>query len=184
MEELYSFIKNIISYVQKDHEFPIIYKGNFNHELAKYLANSTKELTIANDIEPSLQRKIYHASLELLQNIYKHGSRDDDINKEECNGIFAFLHNDNKYVIITGNKVNEQQMNDLTNQIDQLNTMDAQELKSLYKQQMREGELSEKGGAGLGFIDIIRKTGSKLQYSFIQSDDNLYYFINQLEVGV
>ena len=29
----------------------------------------------------------------------------------------------------------------------------------LYKKQIKEGRLSDKGGAGLGFIDIKRKTG-------------------------
>jgi hypothetical protein len=34
---------------------------------------------------------------------------------------------------------------------------------------MREGSLSEKGGAGLGLIDIARKTGEKLEYSLCRA---------------
>jgi len=37
--------------------------------------------------------------------------------------------------------------------------------------------LSEKGGAGLGFIDIARKTGQKLVYSFLKIDEEKSFFV-------
>jgi hypothetical protein len=42
---------------------------------------------------------------------------------------------------------------------------------------MREGRLSEKGGAGLGFIDIARKTGRKLDFHFLSIDEENSFFI-------
>ncbi|MFN8208872.1 MAG: DUF6272 family protein [Bacteroidales bacterium] len=42
---------------------------------------------------------------------------------------------------------------------------------------MKEGRLSEKGGAGLGFIDIARKTGRKLSYEFLRMDEKTSFFL-------
>ena len=39
------------------------------------------------------------------------------------------------------------------------------------------GELSSKGGAGLGLIDIAKKTGNKFEYHFLPIDDNFSFFI-------
>ena len=55
--------------------------------------------------------------------------------------------------------------------------MTKRQLTKLYKQQIREGRLSPKGGAGLGFIDIARKTGQKLIYSFLRVDDENSFFV-------
>lgn len=57
------------------------------------------------------------------------------------------------------------------------------ELKEMYKKQIKEGKLSEKGGAGLGLIDIARKTGETLNYQFLQLDDENYFFILKVEIN-
>ena len=42
---------------------------------------------------------------------------------------------------------------------------------------MREGRLSDRGGAGLGFIDIAKKTGEKLIYSFLKINEKRSFFV-------
>ena len=61
--------------------------------------------------------------------------------------------------------------------LEKINSLDRDGLKQLYKQQIKEGRLSTKGGAGLGFIDIAKKTGNPLHYSFISIDDEFSFFI-------
>ena len=55
--------------------------------------------------------------------------------------------------------------------------MDKEALNELYKKQIKEGHLHEKGGAGLGFIDIKRKTGNNLTYDFMEIDEGYSFFI-------
>jgi len=38
----------------------------------------------------------------------------------------------------------------------EINQMDADELKIFYKKKLRDSRLSEKGGAGLGFMDMVK----------------------------
>jgi hypothetical protein len=52
----------------------------------------------------------------------------------------------------------------------------------MYKRQLKEGMLSNRGGAGLGLIDIARKTGNILNYFFLPVDDEHEYFIFKVEV--
>jgi len=61
--------------------------------------------------------------------------------------------------------------------LEEINSLDKEGLKQLYKKQMREGRLSDKGGAGLGFIDIARKTGNKLEYHFLPIDETSSFFL-------
>jgi hypothetical protein len=61
--------------------------------------------------------------------------------------------------------------------LETINKMDKDELKDLYKRQMKEGRLSDKGGAGLGFIDIKRKTGKELEYHFLPISNDTSFFL-------
>ena len=58
-----------------------------------------------------------------------------------------------------------------------INKSNKKSLKELYKEQIKKGRLSDKGGAGLGFIDIARKTGQQLMYSFLDINEKKTYFV-------
>ena len=46
----------------------------------------------------------------------------------------------------------------------------------MYKFILNHQRLSEKGGGGLGLVDIARKTGNKLVYTFEKYNDTYYFF--------
>ena len=50
------------------------------------------------------------------------------------------------------------------------------ELKDMYKFILNHQKLSAKGGGGLGLVDIARKTGNKLEYTFQHYQDDYYFF--------
>ena len=60
--------------------------------------------------------------------------------------------------------------------IDNINLLNQDELKQFHKQKMRETAISDKGAAGLGFIDIARKTRNPLEYHFERIDKNNSFF--------
>jgi len=72
--------------------------------------------------------------------------------------------------------VNQETMQLLTERLEDLNAMEPEELKAAYKQTLREGSFSEKGGAGLGLIEIARKSSEKLKYSFDKMGDDMFFF--------
>ena len=61
--------------------------------------------------------------------------------------------------------------------LEKLNILDTDSLDDLYIKQMWEGTVSPKGGAGPGFIDIRRKTGNPLDFSFVKIDEETTFFI-------
>jgi len=46
----------------------------------------------------------------------------------------------------------------------------------MYKFILNHQKLSAKGGGGLGLVDITRKTGNKLEYTFQHYQDDYYFF--------
>jgi hypothetical protein len=70
----------------------------------------------------------------------------------------------------------------LRNWLDQINAVSKDELRELYKKILNNEQFSEKGGGGLGFIDIARKSGQKLNYSFKAVNDNVSFFSFQINI--
>ena len=61
--------------------------------------------------------------------------------------------------------------------------MSKEELKEYYKAVLNNGEMSLKGGGGLGMIDIARKTGEKLNFSFSPVDDTYSFFSLNIKIS-
>lgn len=86
-------------------------------------------------------------------------------------------HGADCYNIITGNVIKNEKVESLRNSLEHVNSLDKEGLSTLFKQQIKEGRISEKGGAGLGFIDIAKKTGNKIEYQFKELNSEVSFFI-------
>lgn len=173
LEFVYEFYKSM-----KAHEITLVYEGEITHQITKAFTSLTESNMAKEDESGSVQRKVFHVMVECLQNISKHA---EDFGSENYlfsgRGIFLVSKGDNEYSVTTGNAVDNDRIEELSNMLETINIKDKDELKELYKKQMKEGRLSDKGGAGLGFIDIKRKTGKELEYHFLPINDDTSFFL-------
>ena len=172
LEFVYEFYKSM-----KEHEISLVYEGEITHQITKAFTSLT-ESNMAKDEENNMvQKKVFHVMVECLQNISKHA---DDFGAADYlfsgRGIFLVAKGKNDYTVTTGNAVENAKIPFLKTLLEQVNRLDKDELTELYKKQIKEGRLSDKGGAGLGMIDIARKSGHKLDYNFHKISDKYSFF--------
>lgn len=168
------FINNIIKDEMIVNGFPLIYKGKLSHDILKTFTAMAEQKVMLGCENTAVRKRLFHVMVELLQNITKHS---DDFEEDGVgNGIFVIGEKKEAYYVITGNIINEDNIPKLKAHIEKINTLSKEELNELHKTQMRDGELSDKGTAGLGLIDMVRKTQEKLIYQFerINSDKQFY----------
>jgi len=129
---------------------------------------------------PKTRKKVYNVLVEGLQNLYHHiDEMPDALNNtfERRFGVLVVSRVEpNVYKITTGNFVNSDKIKLLKEKIDKINSLSPDELKDMYKFILNHQKLSAKGGGGLGLVDIARKTGNKLEYSFENYSNDLYFF--------
>lgn len=172
-----SFIKSVLSLHDEmaSNGFSLVYEGEFSHEVMKmFTSMAEKDMDKSNE-ERAVKRKVFHVMVECLQNMTKHSDEYDEKDRIG-NGLFIVGKKDGVWNVITANKILADRIDDLRASIDYINSLDKDDLNALYKKQIREGKLSDKGGAGLGLIDIARKTGRKLDYQFLPLDDKENFF--------
>jgi hypothetical protein len=173
LEFVYDFYKTM-----KAHEITLVYEGEITHQITKAFTSLTESNMMKELESNAVQKKVFHVMVECLQNISKHA---DEFAANDFvyagRGIFLVSKGEGDYSVTTGNVIDNSKINELQSLLDTINSLDKEGLNQLYKTQIKEGRLSEKGGAGLGFIDIARKTGKKLIYHFLPVSETTSFFL-------
>jgi hypothetical protein len=155
------------------------FKGSISSELISNVLEVVESRLDEYDESSKIRKKVYNVLVESLQNLYHHIEvLPADMRKEYGDkfGILVVSRQDEKYKISTGNFIAQDKVDVLRNKIDKINSMSRDELKDMYKFILNHQRLSEKGGGGLGLVDIARKTGNQLNYTFERYNDQYYFF--------
>ncbi|MTI31104.1 SiaB family protein kinase [Xanthovirga aplysinae] len=170
-----------------DDEVLISYTGGVSDELLENLLYLTEKKL--NQIEASLKvkKKVFNILVEVFQNIYHHQFYNEERLKNALgnNKVHLLIKRTEKgYLIIAGNLVDRSSVDAIRSRIDTVNRMNREEIKKAYREQLGSGYLSKRGGAGLGMIDIVRKAGQKIEYSFKESTNDFSFFSFKVNVSI
>ncbi len=176
MQFVYEFHKEMC-----DQDLMLVYEGEINQDIANTVLAMTKKNMESENEENTVKKKVFNIMVECLQNIAKH-SDENAFNDSTSSAIFMLGRVDNEYVITTGNPMQAKEIENLKEKLDKVNSLDKDGLKALYKEIRLNGSLSEKGGAGLGFVDIARKSGKELIYDFQVEENDLAFFSFQVRI--
>jgi hypothetical protein len=164
----------------KEGDVLLAYKGSITAELINNVLDALESKLLDFNEHSKTRKKVYNVLVESLQNLYHHI---EDIPSDYTDqldpkfGVLLVTKEGNDYKISTGNFVTVDKINPLKSKIEKINALSPNELKGLYKDILVNENISEKGGGGLGLVDIARKTGNILEYEFKNFDNEYYFFI-------
>lgn len=154
------------------------YRGPFMEKYTNAILDISEQ---TRDHQPHISRKLSFMLVECFQNVLKHS---ESFSKEEISGsddgMFTFKHTPDSFVINSINVLRNEEVPRLIGLIDKVNELDEKELKNYYLEHLENNQLSEKGGAGLGLIELARKSGQKIKYRFEEIDDQFSQFHQQI----
>lgn len=163
--------RELRSILLKD-QLSLLYKSVFTDDFTDLLIELEETNLIQKEGMKKSRRKVSFLMAESFQNIVRHGLK----GLEGMEDYFHLRHHDGSFYINSGNLIQQSLIPDLTEKLKLVNSLDKDELKQLHIDVLRSGELSEKGGAGIGLVEMARKTGNKLRYDFRDFSDKLSIF--------
>jgi hypothetical protein len=180
-------IKNSIGFrlfeeMQRDN-LNYIYRGLFTQSITDSILSLTETNLDKAGEDQKIKKRVFTIMVEGLQNITRHQEVTGNDTIEDKNGIFIIQNKHEKYYITTGNPILKKNISTLTDQITKINSFDPEELKVYYKQVLNDNIISDKGGAGLGLIEMARKSGNKLMFEFVNLSENYSYFYLNTEIA-
>ena len=163
-------------------EVLLAYDGVLNVDTISRLETEVEGKVTALAIPKGPLKKIFFISVEALQNMLIHGGKDE---LGHQHNYFILSKNSSKVEIVTANLVSNTSIDKLKGDVERLNSFnDPAELKGYYMEHLEKNEISDKGGAGLGFITIAMKSGNKLGYAFDKISDSLSLFMLKSTVNL
>lgn len=134
------------------------------------------------DLSQGIKKKAYNIMVECLQNLFFHASPIIRNGKELRIGVCAMMFENNIFHIKMCNYATQKQAMFLVKHVEKINSLDKEGLRSFYKEVLSNQTFSEKGGGGLGLIDMARKSCNKLNCEFIQVPDNMTLFSTDIVI--
>jgi hypothetical protein len=130
-------------------------------------------LTLFNQRMPETQCpvckiRMFSIMVECLENSYRHNYDTPDQNPQIK---LSLTQSDSHFALSVANRIGNAELKALTNYIDDLNKLSQDELKVLYTKTIHQGHISEKGGAGLGLMKILRSSHEPIKYAIESVDD-------------
>lgn len=162
------------------------YEGRIDQEIVKDFTEEIEKLFDSTDNEFKTNKKVFHVMVEMLQNVCKHSETDGEKVSNIGKGAFVLASDDTNYYVRVGNISKNEDADNIIKKLDEFNPISdsPDDLKIKYRELIKASRISEKGGAGLGLIDIIKKTKNKIDYLKTPIDANLSYFIQQSTVEI
>ncbi len=156
----------------------LLHKGNISFDLISLIMDQLEQSVNTLEEDRKVKKKFNNILMESFQNLGHHAQKDVTANTD----LIMVVSRKRFYKIITGNLINKSAVEPLKTQLEEINSMDYDQLRVYYKKVMSEEGFSDKGTAGLGFIDMARKTKQKLAYNFYDIDDDKAYFSFEVKI--
>jgi hypothetical protein len=155
----------------------LVYEGEINQRLTKAFSEMAVSSMEEEEAE-KVKNRVFHVMIECLQNIAKHSyESEQEENLYSGKGLLVIGQTDDEYIVTTGNRVENEKAEVIREVLENLNKLNRDDIKELYKKKIRESRLSDKGGAGLGLIDIVKKTGNKIEYGLMPMEGDTSFLI-------
>ena len=170
---VYQLLRNM----EKDH-IVFAYKGEINPDLLEAVYSMLENHFEEKNITTLAKKKFFQVLIESLQNVLHHQvlpEQTDEITGVQT-GFLIKINKDENYSIVTGNLIKNSSISRLQEKLEEVNNLTSENLKLHYQQALAKSEFSDKGGAGLGIIEMARKSGHKLQYEFTRINNEYSFF--------
>ena len=142
--------------------------------------SSTSEVILklqkrVDQLDITLKAKKYIAKIitESLDNVCRHVLKNIEYSDLSS---FTCVLNDDKLYVATRNLIPNKIKNQLIEMIEDLNASSKEDLNDRFRKQLKFGKLDEEGNAGLGLLEIARKTNEKIKFNFEDRSEKSSFF--------
>ena len=158
------------------------FKGPVSQGLVVEMGGLLQQKMSRENVKKMAMMRMFSVMVENAQNILRYSSErivQDSLSSpdEELSvGIIAVGQERGAFFVLSGNIIDNEQVAPLRDRLERIRSMTPDELKHYYLEQRRRDLEPGSRGAGLGFIDMARKSSQPLEYEFTPIDAYRSFF--------
>lgn len=156
----------------------ITFSGCFSHSLIEELGVAVRRYLETDQVHKSAMMDVFSIYVEASQNVRNYSAAklmrsDRSVNQAS---IVVIAKRDSHYEVHAGNMIERDDVPALRQQLEQVRHLDKVGLKALYKERLRQERSTSQAGAGLGLIDMARRSSAPLEFAFREVDEDYSFF--------
>ena len=155
----------------RTHKVIMAYNGAISDDLMLTLADLLKTRMLAQD-DPKRSQTLFSVFMEGVQNLIWHGGDNSD-----TSGMILITQDEGHVTIMCGNRIAQKDTLDLRERLNQISNADKETIRQLYREGMSNSKEHEGPGAGLGLLEIARRSSQPISYAFVDIDKDTVDFI-------
>jgi hypothetical protein len=162
------------------------YSGYVTEPVLSGVGEALKQKLTIDDADTKTLRSVFAVFVEQMQNIIRYSaekapsasppSSAPAALREIRYGILTIGKEGSDYVVCAGNLIERSDVERLRTRLSRIRDMSRDELKALYKEQLRAEPEQGSKGAGLGFMEIARRASRPIEFDFIDVDLDRAFF--------
>jgi hypothetical protein len=168
------------------------YCGYVTEQVLAGVGDALKQKLVIEDTDTKTARSVFAVFVEQTQNIIRYSAEKTEQQapanaettppSELSYGIMTVSRDGDSFVIKAGNLIERDDVERLREKLEQIRNADKEELKAMYKETLR-GETPEGSkGAGVGFIEIARRSSQPIKFDFTDVDARFSFFALETEI--
>ena len=170
---------NLYNSIKKE-KIIFCYSGPISQATIEGIGSTLRLDLKLEEADMSSSQKIFSVFIEQMQNVLNYSEdkivNDKDLEKELRIGILVIGQEEDNFYVYCGNKIYNDDIEKIQNRIDEISGLTKEELKEVYKKRRRSEVEDSSKGAGLGLIEMARKSGQPIEYSFKEFDEKFSFF--------
>jgi len=168
-----------------DQNIVLDFQGVMSQDLLVGMAEMIKNKFTQKFGKTIIVKKMFSVFVELAQNIAYYSTERVELEKDKEKigaGIIVVTQQNDHYTITSGNKIENQNAQKVSEKCEYLNKLNEEELKAVYKETLRAPRPEGKKGGGVGLMDILRKSKSKIEYMITPIDDKESFLVLSVKI--
>ena len=152
------------------------FNGPFSHSIIEETGKAMRTYLTAENIAQAAVLDVFAVYIELAQNVRNYLVVREITPPEALSSIITIAQNGGVYTVSSGNMVLHEDGKALLARVEEVNGMTPEVKKRQYRELLRQDLSPGLIGAGLGFLEISRRTTGKLECTFRVVDETFGFF--------
>src|SRR5436190_17895600 len=164
--------------------FCFLYIGRFHDEHTASLITLGEESLNEARTARAYRQRLSYVMVEAYQNIVRHrAALPLELERGTGRSLFVLRSHATGDEIIAMDPITEAEVPGLRANLDSIGGLDLRQLKELFLRGLQDGARSQRGGAGLGLIEMARRSGHHLRHALYPINAEHQLFALQIVVG-
>ena len=158
------------------------YSGYVTEAVLMGVGDAIKQKLLFDDADTKTLRSVFAVFVEQMQNMIRYSAETATSGVTEPSysgiryGVLTIGQENGDYVIYAGNLIQRSDVKRLRERLSKIRDMNKEELRALYKERLRGDPEEGSKGAGLGFMEIARRSSKPIEFDFTDVDDDHAFF--------